>query len=92
MHGVPYMRFQGTVRHPRGHFPGVFVLTNELAHQGRLTEDQHRFWRANNDWYDAHYPNPIHVDPEVYDRETPQAPWPGSSLRRTTSSCGWTAT
>ncbi|MFC8230845.1 hypothetical protein [Streptomyces sp. NPDC057287] len=69
MHNAPYIRFQGTVRHPRGHFPGVFVLTNELARDGRLTEEQHRFWRAANDWYDANYPNPTHVDPEVYDRE-----------------------
>lgn len=63
-----YVRFQGTERHPRGHYPGVFVLTNELARQGRLTEEQHRFWRANNDWYDANYPNPTDVDPQVYDR------------------------
>ncbi|MFE9725361.1 hypothetical protein ACFYQ5_17615 [Streptomyces sp. NPDC005794] len=69
MRGAPYIRFQGTVRHPRGHFPGVFVLTNELARQGRLNEEQYRFWRANNDWYDAHYVNPTHVDPRIYDRE-----------------------
>ncbi|MFC7792735.1 hypothetical protein [Streptomyces cinereoruber] len=62
-----YVRFQGVVRHPRGHFPGVFVLANELAAQGRLTEDQYRFWREGNDWYDAHYTNPSHVDPAVYD-------------------------
>nr|WP_202454895.1 hypothetical protein [Streptomyces sp. SID8367] len=64
-----YVRFQGTERHERGHFPGVFVLANELAAQGRLTDEQYRFWRASNDWYDANYPNPTHVDPRVYDRE-----------------------
>ncbi|WP_432087626.1 hypothetical protein [Streptomyces sp. bgisy095] len=64
---APFVRFQGVVRHPRGHFPGVFVLANELAAQGRLTEEQHRFWRAGNDWYDAHYTNPTRVDPSVYD-------------------------
>lgn len=62
-----YVRFQGTVRHARGHFPGVFVLANELAAQGRLTEEQYRFWRSGNDWYDAHYTNPTSVDPSVYD-------------------------
>ena len=62
-----HVRFQGTERHERGHFPGVFVLANELAAQGRLTEEQYRFWRSNNDWYDAHYPNPTHADPQAYD-------------------------
>ncbi|MFE5974608.1 hypothetical protein ACFQ64_20915 [Streptomyces sp. NPDC056460] len=69
MDRTTYIRFQGRVRHPRGHFPGVFVLANELAAQGRLTEEQYRFWRSNNDWYDAHYTNPTHVDPDVYDPE-----------------------
>ncbi|MCX4680135.1 hypothetical protein OG413_33490 [Streptomyces sp. NBC_01433] len=62
-----YVRFQGTERSPRGHFPGVFGLANGLAREGRLSEEQHRFWRAGNDWYDAHYTNPSDVDPSVYD-------------------------
>ncbi|MBM7436724.1 hypothetical protein JOC24_000099 [Streptomyces sp. HB132] len=57
------------MRHPLGHFPGVFVMANELARQGRLSEDQYRFWRTDNDWYDTNYTNPAHVDPAVYDRE-----------------------
>ncbi|WP_435880173.1 hypothetical protein [Streptomyces atroolivaceus] len=73
MPDAPYVRFQGPVRHPRGHFPGVFALTNELARQGRLTEEQHRFWRAANDWHDAGCPHPTDVDPEVYDRENRNA-------------------
>ncbi|MER5934928.1 hypothetical protein [Streptomyces sp. NPDC002054] len=64
-----YVRFQGTVRSPRGHFPGVFALANGLARDGRLSEGQYRFWRAANDWYDAHYPNPSDTDPAVYDPE-----------------------
>ncbi|MFH8717325.1 hypothetical protein [Streptomyces zaomyceticus] len=64
-----YVRFQGTERHARGHYPGVFILANELAAQGRLTEEQYRFWRSNNDWYDTNYPNPSHVDARVYDPE-----------------------
>jgi hypothetical protein len=64
-----YIRFQGTTRSPRGHFPGVFALANGLARDGRLNDEQYRFWRAGNDWYDAHYANPSDVDPTVYDRE-----------------------
>ncbi|MFI0237813.1 hypothetical protein [Streptomyces sp. NPDC016845] len=67
MSETSYIRFQGTKRHQRGHYPGVFVLANELAAQGKLTPAQYRFWRTNNDWYDAHYTNPAHVDPQVYD-------------------------
>lgn len=66
---LPYVRFQGTVRHPRGHFPGVFVLVNGLAQDGRLTAEQERFRRANNDWYDAAYSNPSSVDPTVYNHD-----------------------
>ncbi|MFF1594276.1 hypothetical protein ACFVY0_40255 [Streptomyces sp. NPDC058286] len=69
MERATYVRFEGTVRHPRGHFPGIFVLANELAAQGKLTDDQYRFWRSNNDWYDANYTNPTSVDPEIYDRD-----------------------
>lgn len=64
-----YVRFQATRRSPRGHFPGIFALANGLARDGRLSEEQYRFWRAGNDWYDAHYPNPSDTDPTVYDRE-----------------------
>ncbi|MFE6741749.1 hypothetical protein [Streptomyces tubercidicus] len=62
-----YVRFQGTTRSPRGHFPGVFALANGLARQGKLSDEQYRFWRAGNDWYDANYPNPSDTDPNVYD-------------------------
>ncbi|MFI9001949.1 hypothetical protein [Streptomyces sp. NPDC053541] len=64
---VRYIRFQGTRRSPRGHFPGVFALANGLARQGLLTAPEHHFWRAANDWYDAAYPNPSDTDPLVYD-------------------------
>ncbi|WP_370410077.1 hypothetical protein [Streptomyces fradiae] len=62
-----YIRFQGTERSPRGHFPGVFALANGLARKGLPSEAEHRFWRAANDWYDAAYPDPSQTDPEVYD-------------------------
>ncbi|MBB5936618.1 hypothetical protein [Streptomyces zagrosensis] len=65
----PYLRFQGTARNERGAFPGIFVLVNGLAREGKLTAEQERFRRLNNDWYDAAYTNPSHVDPSIYDRE-----------------------
>ncbi|MFI6769302.1 hypothetical protein [Streptomyces sp. NPDC050355] len=64
-----YVRFQGTTRSPHGHFPGIFALANGLARDGRLTDEQYRFWRAGNDWYDTHFTNPSDVDPTVYDRD-----------------------
>lgn len=62
-----YVRFQSTERSCRGHFPGIFALANGLAREGRLTEEQRRFWRSANDWYDAAYTDPSRVDPTVYD-------------------------
>ncbi|MFG2095708.1 hypothetical protein [Streptomyces sp. NPDC048612] len=67
MSGTSYVRFQALTRSQRGHFPGVFALANGLARKGKLTDEQFRFWRAGNDWYDANYPNPTDVDPSVYD-------------------------
>ncbi|MGW9433216.1 hypothetical protein ACWHA1_35500 [Streptomyces decoyicus] len=66
---VLYVRFQGTRRSPRGHFPGVFGLANHLARQGTLSDEQYRFWRVGNDWYDANYTNPSHIDPTIYDHD-----------------------
>ncbi|MGW4158217.1 hypothetical protein [Streptomyces sp. NPDC004788] len=66
---VLFIRFQGTTRSPRGHFPGVFALANGLAREGLLSAEEHRFWRAANDWYDAAYPDPSATDPTVYDPE-----------------------
>jgi len=82
--GLPYVRFQGTVRNGRGAFPGVFVLVNGLARNGLLTAEQERFRRTHNDWYDAAYTNPAHVDPAVYDPEVhPRAvAWFKPSARR----------
>ncbi|MFF8837397.1 hypothetical protein [Streptomyces sp. NPDC015130] len=64
-----FVRFQATVRGPRGNFPGIFALANGLAREGRLSEQEYAFWRTNNDWYDTHYPDPSSTDPHVYDHE-----------------------
>ena len=67
--GVQYLRFQSPHRNDRGRFTGVFGLVNNLARQGRLSEEQEAFRRLNNKWYDAAYTDPSTVDPTVYDDE-----------------------
>ncbi|MEU0483179.1 hypothetical protein ABZ260_28825 [Streptosporangium sp. NPDC006013] len=62
-----YLRFQGTARDRQGRLPGVFGLVNSLASRGKLTAEQERFRRTNNDWYDANFTNPSDIDSTVYD-------------------------
>ncbi|QKV93933.1 hypothetical protein HUT19_21025 [Streptomyces sp. NA02950] len=83
MDEVSYVRFQSTVRNGRGTYSGVFGLINGLAREGHLSEEQERFRRVNNDWYNAAYADPSHTDPSVYDREVnPRAAaWFKSSAR-----------
>ncbi|MFC7983718.1 hypothetical protein [Streptomyces sp. NPDC057336] len=64
---VQYVRFQSPHRNSRGHFTGVFGLVNNLAREGRLSDEQESFRRSNNRWYDAAYADPSTVDPDVYD-------------------------
>ncbi|MGW6470668.1 hypothetical protein [Streptomyces nigra] len=67
--GVQYLRFQSPHRNDRGRFTGVFGLVNNLAREGRLSEEQEAFRRLNNKWYDAAYADPSTVDATVYDEE-----------------------
>jgi hypothetical protein len=64
---VQYVRFQSPHRNHRGNFTGVFGLVNNLAREGRLSDEQESFRRRNNSWYDAAYTNPATIDPHVYD-------------------------
>ncbi|MFF9428446.1 hypothetical protein [Streptomyces sp. NPDC014746] len=64
---APYVRFQAPHRNSKGHFTGVFGLVNNLARDGRLSDEQESFRRSNNSWYDAAYTDPSTVDPQVYD-------------------------
>lgn len=66
---VQYVRFQSPHRNSRGHFTGVFGLVNNLAREGKLSDEQESFRRRNNTWYDAAYTDPSTVDPDVYDDE-----------------------
>ena len=67
--GVQYLRFQSPHRNDRGRFTGVFGLVNNLAREGRLSEEQEAFRRLNNKWYDAAYTDPSTIDATVYDDE-----------------------
>ncbi|MFJ3868531.1 hypothetical protein [Streptomyces nigra] len=67
--GPQYLRFQSPHRNDRGRFTGVFGLVNNLAREGRLSEEQEAFRRLNNKWYDAAYTDPSTVDATVYDDE-----------------------
>ncbi|WP_340559574.1 hypothetical protein [Streptomyces sp. GSL17-111] len=62
-----FIRFQATTPNHRGVLPGIFVVVNGLARDGRLTAEQEEFRRTTNAWYDAAYTNPTHVEPTVYD-------------------------
>ncbi|MFF8807576.1 hypothetical protein [Streptomyces omiyaensis] len=64
---VPYVRFQSPHRNSRGHFTGVFGLVNNLAREGRLSDEEESFRLRNNRWYDAAYTDPSTVNPHVYD-------------------------
>lgn len=62
-----YVRFQSPHASRHRIHVGVFGLVNTLAKKGLLTEEEERFRRANNAWYDANYTNPSDIDPTVYD-------------------------
>lgn len=64
---VQYVRFQSPHRNARGHYTGIFGLVNNLAREGRLSDEQESFRRTNNSWYDIAYTDPSTVDPTIYD-------------------------
>ena len=66
---MTFVRFQALEVGHRGLHTGVFGLVNTLAKQGQLTEDEERFRRESNDWYDVNYTNPSAVAPLVYDHD-----------------------
>lgn len=71
---MSFVRFQATEQNDRGLYMGVFGLIGGLSRNGLLTEEQERFRRESNAWYDAAYTTPSDVDPAVYDRAVnPQA-------------------
>ncbi|MBF5083450.1 hypothetical protein [Quadrisphaera sp. INWT6] len=63
-----FVRYQAATANHRGHHVGVFGLANGLAAEGRLSEQEHRWWSASNAWLDQAYPDPAISDPEVFNR------------------------
>ncbi len=63
-----FVRYQATHANSRGIYVGIFGLANGLARNGRLADQDYRWWQEANAWYDAAYPDPNLIDPTVYDR------------------------
>ena len=65
---MEYVRYESDVPNRRGVHVGIFALANDLARCGRLTPAEWRWWRTNNDWFEAAYTDPATVDPTLFDR------------------------
>lgn len=65
---VLYVRYESPRPNASGRHPGIFALANGLARSGQLTDTDRAWWRANNDWLDAAYPDPASVDPTLFDK------------------------
>lgn len=65
---MSYLRYESASPNSRGIRPGLFALANGLARSGRLAPADWSWWRTNNDWLDAAYPDPAAIDPSLFDR------------------------
>jgi hypothetical protein len=65
---VLYIRYESPTPNSRGTYTGIFGLANGLARSGRLSPTDWSWWRTNNDWLDAAYPDPATVDPTLFDK------------------------
>lgn len=63
-----YVRFEAADANARGVRHGVFGLANGLAHAGRLSDEDHAWWRRSNDWMNDAYADPGSVDRTLFDR------------------------
>lgn len=63
-----FVRYQATQLNTRGIHVGIFGLVNGLARDGKLSDEDYRWWQNVNAWYDGAYPDPNLIDPTVYDR------------------------
>jgi len=64
---VIYIRYESPTPNSRGAYTGIFGLANGLARSGRLSPTDWGWWRSNNDWFDAAYPDPATVDPTLFE-------------------------
>ncbi|WP_020521487.1 hypothetical protein [Catelliglobosispora koreensis] len=63
-----YIRFEATEANEHGRRVGIFGLANGLARSGKLSAEDWKWWRANNDWLDAAYADPGKVDATLFDK------------------------
>jgi hypothetical protein len=63
-----YVRYESSVPNSYGEHTGIFGLANGLARSGRLGPSDYSWWRANNDWLNAAYPDPASADPTLFDK------------------------
>lgn len=63
-----FLRFHSAVPNRHGRFPGLFALANGLQADGRLSEEEERWWRENNELGHRLYPDPSSTHPDTYDR------------------------
>ncbi|MFE7743058.1 hypothetical protein [Nocardia sp. NPDC057455] len=63
-----FVRYQAAAPNRHGRYPGIFALINGLARSGRLTPEQERFRRRENDWYTENLADPGRLDPSPYNR------------------------
>jgi hypothetical protein len=76
---VIHVRYESLTPNASGRHPGIFALANGLARAGRLSAADWAWWRANNDWFDAAYPDPATVDPSLFDGSVQVSCWFKSS-------------
>jgi hypothetical protein len=63
-----YVRYEAATPGPTGRHTGIFGLANGLARAGVLSDEDHAWWRASNDWIDGTYPDPGIADPSLFDK------------------------
>jgi hypothetical protein len=67
--GERFVRFQSPDPTRRGSFNGVFALTNGLARAGLLTDEEHRYWREHNAWYNVRLLDPRDRVSDIFDKQ-----------------------
>ena len=70
-----YLRYESATPNAQGRHSGIFALANGLARSGRFSDADWAWWRANNDWLDAAYPDPATADPTLFDGSVPVSCW-----------------
>ena len=65
--GSFYRRWESAAADSDGTHVGIFGAANRIARAGRLSQEDWLWWRANNDCFDAAYPDPASVIPDLFE-------------------------